>query len=201
MKIDTKTINGFDSMTDDQKVAALLAVDIQETSSPDMSRYVLKTSMEKVMSENERLKKQLKEKQTAEEWAASEKDEENAKVLAERDELKRQNETLLHEKSISDYAAKFASMPGFDERLVKKAAEAAADGDFMKVLEYQKVANENHEKALKADLIKATPEPQGKDAGSQKITKERFDKMSYNELVKLHADNPSLYEEMMNGGE
>ncbi len=58
--IDTSTIEGFDSMTAEQKVEALLKAEIPEK--VDLSRYVSKETFDKKASEASALSKQLKDK-------------------------------------------------------------------------------------------------------------------------------------------
>ena len=63
--IDTSTIEGFDGMTDAQKVDALLKVEIPDR--VDLKQYVDKSLFDKKLSELADVSKQLKAKQTDDE--------------------------------------------------------------------------------------------------------------------------------------
>lgn len=60
MKFDTSTIDGFENMSDADKVTALLGVDLPDP--VDTKNLVKKEDFDKVMSEASSYKKQLKEK-------------------------------------------------------------------------------------------------------------------------------------------
>ena len=59
MNIDTSTIEGFDGMTAEQKVEALLKVEVPEK--VDLSGYIQKSQFDKVSSELAEAKKTLRE--------------------------------------------------------------------------------------------------------------------------------------------
>ena len=65
--IDPSTIEGFENMSDAEKVTALLGLDIPER--VDLSGYVKKDVFDKTSSELASAKKSLREKMTAEETA------------------------------------------------------------------------------------------------------------------------------------
>ena len=72
MNIDTSTIEGFESMTAEQKVEALLKVEVPEK--VDLAGYVKKDLFDKTASELAEAKKAAKAKMTEEEAAAAERD-------------------------------------------------------------------------------------------------------------------------------
>lgn len=148
--IDVTTIQGFDGMTAEQKVEALLKLDIPERI--DMSKYVSKETADKYASEAAEYKKQLKGKMTAEEAAKAEQE----KAMKEMQD--KYNE-LLKQSTIANHTAKYLAMPGYDEKLARETAEALFDGNMDKVFENQKKANEAYEKKLKADAMKGMKGP------------------------------------------
>lgn len=148
--IDISTIQGFDSMTAEQKVEALLKIDIPERI--DMSKYVSKETADKYASEAAEYKKQLKGKMTADEAAKAEQDK------AMQDMQDKYNE-LLKKSTIADHTAKYLSMPGYDEKLARETAEALFDGNMEKVFENQQKAIEAHGKALKAEAMRGMKGP------------------------------------------
>lgn len=159
MNIDTSTIEGFEGMTAEQKVEALLKLEVPEK--VDLAGYVKKDLFDKTASELAEAKKAAKAKMTEEEAAAAEREAKWAEMEAKLKELEM-------EKTISTYKASYLAMPGFDEKLATETAKALAGGDMQKVFENQQKANEAHEKALRADLMKNNPKPEGAGGNDQK---------------------------------
>ena len=158
MPIDTTAIEGFESMTAEQKVEALLKVEVPEK--VDLSGYIQKSQFDKVSSELAEAKKTLKGKLSEDEAAAAEREAKWAEMEAKLKEL----ET---EKTISTYKASYLAMPGFDEKLAEDTAKALAESDMKKVFENQQKANAAYEKKLRADLVKQDPKPAGAGGGNE----------------------------------
>ena len=70
--INTSSIEGFEGMTAEQKVEALLKLEIPEA--VDMSKFISKELFDKKASEAANLSKQLREKQTDDEAAKAEQE-------------------------------------------------------------------------------------------------------------------------------
>ena len=158
MNIDTTTIEGFDSMTPEQKVEALLKVEVPDK--VDLSGYVKKDLFDKTASELAEAKKTAKAKMTEEEAAAAERE-------AKWAEMEAKLQQLQEEKTISTYKASYLAMPGFDEKLAEDTAKALAAGDMEKVFANQQKANAAYEKKLRADLVKKDPKPDGAGGDDQ----------------------------------
>lgn len=156
MNIDTSTIEGFDGMTAEQKVDALLKIDVPEK--VDLTGYVKKDLFDKTASELAEAKKAAKAKMSEEEQAAAERD-------AKWAEMEAKLQALEMEKTISTYKASYLAMNGYDEKLAQETAEALAKGDMAKVFANQQKAMEAHDKALKAELLRNTPKPEGAGGG------------------------------------
>ena len=157
--ISTENIEGFDSMTAEQKVEALLKVDIPEKI--DLSGYIQKSQFDRVSSELAEAKKTLKGKLSEDEAAAAERE-------AKWAEMESKLKTLEFEKMVSTYKASYLAMPGFDENLAEDTANALANGDIKKVFANQQKANAIYEKKLRAELVKADPKPEGAGGGNEK---------------------------------
>ena len=155
MNIDTSTIENFDSLSAEEKVDALLKLDLPE-SSAELAR--MKSALDKATSEAADYKKQLKGKLTEDEAAAAEREAKWAEMEAKLKEL----ET---EKTISTYKASYLAMPGFDEKLADDTAKALFDGKMDVVFANQQKANAAYEKKLRADLVKQDPKPDGAGGG------------------------------------
>ena len=158
MNIDASTIEGFEGMTAEQKVEALLKLDLPD-SSAELAR--MKSALDKATSEAADYKKQLKGKLTEDEAAAAEREAKWAEMEAKLKEL----ET---EKTISTYKASYLAMPGFDEKLAEETAKALAEGDMKAVFANQQKANSAYEKKLRAELVKHDPKPDGAGGDDKK---------------------------------
>ncbi len=165
MKIDTANIEGFNEMTPEEKVTALLDFEVPEPEKVDMSGFVSKKVFDAKASEAASLSRKLKSKMSEEEIAKAERD---AKLA----EMEQKVVQLEREKTESIYKAQYLSMPGYDEALAEETAKAMADGNMKKVFENQKKAYSNHEKMLKSELMKQVPHPDGSNShDSQEVDK------------------------------
>lgn len=186
----TAKIENYDSMSAEEKLAALESLEIEEPdgTKPTERESKLKSALDKTSSEVATLKKQLKEKMT-----------ESERLEAERAEKMAEQEKLLAEyqrkDTVSNQVANFLSV-GFSKEDAQKSAEALVDGDFDTVFGGLKTFIENRDKAVKAELLKSTPRPDGGNSGEPTMTKEQFDKMGYTERAKLFEENRELYNEL-----
>lgn len=162
MKIDTSGIEGFAEMTAEQKLEAVLGLEVPDK--VDLSDYVPKTQADKSAAEAANYKKQLAAKMTDDEAAAAAKAQELADMQAKIAELEQANQKLMQAQTEASYKAKYLALPGFDENLAEETAKAMAAGDMDKVFANQQKANTAYEKQIKADLLKHTPGPSGGQA-------------------------------------
>ena len=150
--IDTSTIEGFADMTAEQKVEALLGIEIPEK--VDLTQFVPKSTADKWASELAEAKKREKAHMTEDEVEKAERE-------AKWAEMEEKVQRLEREKTESTYKAKYLAMPGFTEELAEETAKAMAAGDMDKVFANQQKANEAREKSLRAEILKGTPHPNG----------------------------------------
>jgi len=156
--ISTESIEGFAEMTAEQKVEALLKLEVPEK--VDLSGYVKKDLFDRTSSELADAKKTIKSKMTEDEAAAAERDAKWAEMEAKLAALER-------EKLESTYKASYLAM-GYEEKLAQDTAKALADGDMSKVFENQKKAAEAAEKRIKDELTRKDPRPGGAGGGDGK---------------------------------
>ena len=182
MKIDTSTIQGFNEMTLEQKLEAVLGMDIQ---SPDMTGWVKKDVFDAKASEAADLSKKLRAKMTEEEAA-------KAAELAEKEELKRKIEELTRKDSISTYRSRYLAM-GYDDKLALETAEAIADGDMEKVLANGEKFKADIEKKMRSDILKGTPRPDSDNSGKTMTVEEISKIKDASERQAAIANNLSLY--------
>lgn len=158
-KIDTSGIEGFAEMTAEQKLEAVLGLELPDK--VDLSGYVPKAQADKSAAEAANYKKQLAAKMTDDEAAAAAKAQELSDMQAKIAELEQANQKLMQAQTEAAYKAKYLALPGFDEKLAEETAKAMAAGDMDKVFANQQKANVAYEKQIKADLLKNTPKPSG----------------------------------------
>lgn len=158
-KIDTSKIKNYESMTAEEKLAALEALDLPE---PDMSGYVRKDLYDKASSEAAKFKKQLNEKLTEEEV----RERERAEQQAEKDN---ELNALRKEVAVSKHKSKYIAL-GYDEKTAEEAANAVYDGNFDKVFELQSKNIEAVRKSAESEAMKKTPAPRSGGSGEEKMT-------------------------------
>ena len=157
--ISTEGIEGFESMTAEQKVEALLKVEVPEK--VDLAGYVKKDLFDKTASELAEAKKTLKGKMSEDEAAKAQAD-------ADRKALEDKYAELLKKSTIAEHTAKYIAMPGYDEKLARETAEALYEGNMEAVFANQQKANAAYEKKLRAEMVKQDPKPDGAGGDDQK---------------------------------
>ena len=153
-RIDIAQIEGYEEMSPEEKVAALEAIELPEpeTDEDQEKKYKkLKESFDKVSSELAAKKKEERERMTAEERAEEERKAQLEAMQTELTELRR-------ERAIDKATAKYLEV-GFDAELAKRTAIAYVEGDHEAVFENQLQVQALREKAIRAELLKQTPNP------------------------------------------
>jgi hypothetical protein len=163
MKFDTSTIEGFENMSAEDKVNALLGAEIPE---PDLTGYVKKEVFDNKASEAANLSKQLRERMSEDEKKKADEQKVLADLQTEIETLRKNNETLVKERTIADYTAKFIAQ-GYEKALAEETAKAMAEGDMNKVFENGEKYRAAMEKKIKEDLMDKTPKPDGNGGGKE----------------------------------
>ena len=186
-KIDVSVIDGYETMTAEEKLAALEAFEYDDHSEALAELEKHKDATTKANHEAAELKKQLKALQEQQKTGSGKADETIARLQEQVAELTRQN-------TISSYTAQFVAL-GYDQELANATAIATADGDVATVFENQRKFLEAHDKQTKADILKQTPKP-GQGGTGQKapaMTLEKYRKLSEIEKMKFASDFPEEY--------
>ena len=174
MKINVSGIENYDTMSAEEKVAALEAYEYED----------YKSSFDKASHDLAESKKQLKAFQDQQKSGDS-----------ELDALKAQIADLKREKLLADLTAQYTAL-GYDADLAKSTAEAFADGDTAAVIANQKTFNEAREKALKAELLKQTPRPGRGGTGEPGASTTKADIMAIKDTIARQeaiAAHPELF--------
>jgi hypothetical protein len=188
-KIDVTRIEGYESMTPEQKLAALESFEYEDNTS-EIER--LKNANSKANSEAAEWKRKHNALLT----------EEEQKRVADAEALEaalKRVEVLEREKTVSEYKSKYIAL-GYDEKMATETASALAACDFEKVFANNEKFKADFEKRVRAEVLKDTPKPDRTRNDGTSVTKEQFDKMGYSERQKLFSENKALYDEFMNGG-
>lgn len=191
MKLSSK-IEGYESMSAEEKLKALEALEVDED---EVSK--LKKLLNDANSEASTYKKKMKEKEAELNSKLTEQEKaekERAEKEAEKDALLNQ---LLREKTVAEHKANFLKV-GYDEDSADKSANAIADGDFKTLFDSLGQFIAERDKQLKVKEMDSTPLP-AKGGVAPELTKEQFDKMSVAERTKLYATNKELYESLTKG--
>lgn len=161
-KIDVSKIEGFDAMTDAEKIAALTGYEFEEKHADSSEVTKLKNALNKANGEAAEYKRQIREKQSEQERLAAEQEEENKKVREERD-------ALLKEKTVLEYTAKYLAM-GYDNDLAADTAKALSDGDMQKVFANQETFQKKYKQSIEnGELQKQQKLTGGKPAGKDDV--------------------------------
>lgn len=191
MKIDASTIEGFDGMTPEQKVEALLGFEYDDGAERlkalEENNAKLKNAVDKASSEAASYKKQYNAKLT---------DEERAKQESEAAMKAMQERLAEYEKrdKISTATAAFLKA-GFDEKSAGLAAEAFTSGDIDSLVSSVKSFKASVETATKSSLMAGNPKPEG---STEPKVRTKADIMA----IEDYAEQQAAIEEYMaaNGG-
>lgn len=181
-KIDTSKIEGYESMTAEQKLAALEAFEYNDNAEELEKQKAAVTKANKEAAES---KRKLLEKQTDEEKRAQEEAE-------EKERIQKENAELREKVAVSENTTQLIAL-GYSPELAAETAKAMFDGDNAKVFANQKKFMEAQEKKMKADLLENTPKP---PAGDGKPDVEAFKKMSWTDKAALKAKDPELFKSL-----
>lgn len=149
MKFDVSKIDGFDSMTDAEKIKAILDSEI-EVPQPDGTEATrLKTALSKANSEAAEYKRQLREKQTEAERIAAES--------AEREKA-RDEELAAYKRreQLASYKSKLMEV-GFDSATADTMASALPDGVKQEYFDAQRQFLTAKVTELKNEALNANP--------------------------------------------
>lgn len=193
-KIDVGTIDGYETMTAEEKLSALENFEYEDHTAElaDLEKY--KDAVTKANHDAAEYKKQLKALQEQQKSGNSKADDTIAQLQKQVAELTRQN-------TIASYTAQFTAL-GYDAELAQATAIATADGDVATVFANQRTFLEAHDKQTKADILKQTPKPGQGGTGKQApaMTLEKFRKLPMAERMAFANEFPEEYQKLYNGG-
>lgn len=188
-RINFAAIEGYDKMTPEEKIAALEAFEYEDNSA-ELDR--MKNAVSKANSEAAAWKKKHND-------LLSEEDKKKQEDAENIQKMEKELAALRKEKTVSEYTAQFIST-GYSKELASETAKAMADGDMSKVFANQQKFMVEHDKAMKAELLKGTPKPPaGASTGSMTLDKLR--KLSDEDYNKFATENPEEFKALYEKGE
>lgn len=187
-KIDTSKIEGYDSMSAEDKLKALEEYEYEDNAD-ELEKQ--KNLLSKANGEAAEWKKKFN---------ALSKDGKDTKESLEKKVTDMETELaeLKKEKKQSEYVAALVSQ-GFSEDNAKDAAAALIEGDMAKYFECSKKHNESLEKNIEARLLKNTQRPPAGDS-DKGMSLEKLRKLSPEERLKYSEEHPEEYKKLYDGG-
>lgn len=155
-RIDTTMIDGYDTMTAEEKLAALESFEYDDHAA----------ALEKAKNDVSRANSQAAEWKRKHNALLSEDERKRQERDDALESMKSELETLRKDKTVSEYKAKYLSM-GYGDELASSTAQAMADGDIAAVFANQQAFLDGYSKQVKAELIKNTPRPGAGGTGTE----------------------------------
>lgn len=189
MKIDFSLIQGYETMSAEDKLKAIEALDLID---PEVEKLRADAKKQKDLIDKYTGEiSSLKKAQSAGLSAAEQKTKEQEEVLAD---LQSKYNELLKKNTISTYATKYLAL-GYDETLALSTATALAEGDMDTVFANSEKFKAGLEKQFKAEAVKNTMKPDGKGSASTPMTKDSIMKIKdASERQKAIAEHLDLFE-------
>lgn len=185
-RIDLSQFEGYSEMSAEEKLALLEAYEYDDKSG-EVEKY--KKSFDKASSDLADVKKQLKAKMSDDEVKAKE----SADAF---DELKAKYDEVIARENFRNVTTEYMEL-GYSKELAEATAKADIEGDRATVLANRKSFLESIRNGAKSEFMRSIGRPENGD-GTKTITKEQFNKMGFEEAMKLKNENPDLYNELKN---
>ena len=157
-QIDVTQIAGFEEMTAEQKLDALMKLEVPDK--VDLSGYVKKSVFDAKAAEASDLSKKLKGKMTEDEQKQAEIAEAAEAAAKEKEALLARVAELEKNNTLREYTLGFSNL-GFDEKLAAETANLFEEKDSVKFFANMKKFLESYEKAIEKKLMDKTPGPGG----------------------------------------
>lgn len=147
-KIDTSKIEGYASMSVEDKIKALEALEYDDNAA----------ELERLRKANDKLSSESAEWKRKHNALLSEEEKKKQKDADKLVQMEQELAGLRKDKTVSEYKAKFLAQ-GYSEELAGATALALADGDTATVFANQQKFLDEYTKTVKAENLKGTPRP------------------------------------------
>ena len=152
--ISTESIEGFEGMTPEEKVEALLKLDIPEE--VDLSGYVKKSVFDAKAAEASDLSKKLKGKLSEDEQRKAAEEEAKQQEAQKFKELEDKYNELMKSSTLKEHTISLNGL-GFDDKLAEDTAAAIVDGDAAKLFKNMRTFLDGFRKTVEKELMDRTP--------------------------------------------
>ena len=166
-KIDTSKIEGYASMSAEDKVKALEAMEYEDNAA----------EVERLKNANSKANSEAAEWKRKHNALLSDEDKRKQEDADARAAMEKELADLRKEKTVSEYKAQYLAQ-GYSDKLATETAQALADGDTDKVFANQQKFLDEYAKTVKADALKKMPKPgSGGTGGDTPKTREEIMKI------------------------
>lgn len=185
MKIDVTKISGYDTMSAEEKVAALEAFD-----APVVSKEVFDRTASELSAKKKELASHLSEEELAK--AADKEARENLQTAY--DSLQKQFDDLVRKNQVAEVKASLIAL-GYDEKTAADRAEAKLSGNIAKELAAEKAHLESLQKKWQTEQMLGMNKPVP-DGSSNTMTLDALRKMSPEARLNFAQTHPDEYREL-----
>lgn len=191
--ISTESIEGFEGMTPEEKVEALLKLDIPEE--VDLSGYVKKSVFDAKAAEASDLSKKLKGKLSEDEQRKAAEEEAKQQEAQKFADLESKYQELLKQSTLKEHTISLNGL-GFDDKLAADTAVAIVDGDAAKLFKNMKTFLEGFRKSVEKELMDKNPGVNGNGGGGSSKEEDKAVELAKS-IGKVGADNAKGYGDVM----
>lgn len=164
-QFDTSQIEGFEGMSAEEQVKALLGAEIPDA--VDLSKYVSKEQFDKKVSDLSSANKKLKDQMNEDQQKKLEEEEAKQQEAQKFKELEDKYNELMKSSTLKEHTLSLTGL-GFDEKLASDTAAAIVDGDAEKLFKNMKTFLDGFRKSVEKELMDKNPGVKGNGGGSSK---------------------------------
>lgn len=153
-QFDTSQIEGFEGMSAEEQVKALLGAEIPDA--VDLSKYVSKEQFDKKVSDLSSANKKLKDQMNEDQQKKLEEEEAKQQEAQKFADLENKYNELLKQSTLKEHTISLNGL-GFDDKLAADTAVAIVDGDAAKLFKNMKTFLEGFRKSVEKELMDKNP--------------------------------------------
>ena len=192
-QFDTSQIEGFEGMTAEEQVKALLGAEIPDE--VDLSKYVSKEQFDKKVSDLSSANKKLKDQMNEDQQKKLEEEEAKQQEAQKFADLESKYQELLKNSTLKEHTISLNGL-GFDDKLAADTAAAIVDGDAAKLFKNMKTFLEGFRKSVEKELMDKNPGVNGNGGGGSSKEEDKAVELAKS-IGKVGADNAKGYGDVM----
>lgn len=192
-QFDTSQIEGFEGMSAEEQVKALLGAEIPDA--VDLSKYVSKEQFDKKVSDLSSANKKLKDQMNEDQQKKLEEEEAKQQEAQKFADLESKYQELLKQSTLKEHTISLNGL-GFDDKLAADTATAIVDGDAAKLFKNMKTFLEGFRKSVEKELMDKNPGVNGNGGGGSSKEEDKAVELAKS-IGKVGADNAKGYGDVM----